>query len=657
MARILDGEVDRVRDATDFAALVEQRCELHRAGGGAFMCLCPFHDERTPSMSIKPDDKLFHCFGCGEGGDVFRWVELLEGVDFTGALELLADRAGIQLRTADEHPETAARRAREKRLLELLDRTARFYERQLWESSEGADARAELRRRGLDPELLRAFRVGYSPRRDNPVLEGSRAAGYPDEALLATGLAKRAEDSDRFYDRFRRRMMFPLADRRGRVIGFGARALDPDQRPKYLNTSDGVVYHKGQHLYAAHIARRQAARSGEVILCEGYTDVIALHQAGLTNAVGLMGTALTPEQIAALGKLAPSVILALDADRAGREAMLRAAQLASGSGLKLRVVLLPDGMDPADLMLKRGPEALTRAFAEPMALGRFHVGHVLDGADLSTAEGKDRAIEDLRPVFAQQPPGVLYMELMQHAAGRLRLDPAALQSFIENTAARPPAARRDPSGAGQAGPRSSGNGAQGAGRPPGARQGQGGGRVPAPGGGRRTPDGGSRGGDRPWSGGLPVRPVVPVPAATGGADAVARAELAFLAECWAAGPQAAGLLDDHRIRTQMGRDAHRVAAVAIRDALRAGGEPPQAPDDSTRMMLDVVLGMASAVDHPSTAAAELRGLELELSVVRARLRAHRPDENRDSLVLRRMELEKRIDVGAGEIWKGPRRTA
>ncbi|MSW53183.1 MAG: DNA primase, partial [Actinobacteria bacterium] len=438
MARIAEEDIDRVRDATDFAALVEQRCELQRAGVGSYMCLCPFHDERTPSMSIKPDDKLFHCFGCGEGGNIFKWVELTEGVDFTGAVELLADRAGIQLKTPDEDPETAARRAREKRLLELLDRTSRFYERQLWESQEGADARRELQRRGLDPDLLRAFRVGYAPRRGNPVLQGSMSAGYAVDELLAAGAVQRGRDGrDDLYDRFRRRIMFPLSDRRGRILGFGGRALDPDQKPKYINSSDGVVYRKGRHLFAAHIARKQAARTGEVILCEGYTDVIALHQSGLTNAVGLMGTALTPEQIAALGKLAPSVILALDADRAGREAMLRAAQLAAGSGLKLRVVLMPDGMDPADLLLKRGPEALTRAFAEPMALGRFHVGHVLDGSDLTTSEGKDRAIEELRPVFAQQPPGVLHMELMQLAAGRLRLDPAALQAFLENAAPAP----------------------------------------------------------------------------------------------------------------------------------------------------------------------------------------------------------------------------
>jgi DNA primase len=646
-------DLDRIRDATDFVALVEQRVELERAGGGNFKCLCPFHDERSPSMSIKADDKLFHCFGCQEGGDLFRWVELTEGVDFTGAVELLADRAGIQLKTEEEDPETAQRRKRERRLLELLDRTNRFYERQLWESPEGAQARAELQRRGLDPELLKAFRVGYAPSAWDRVLVGSRHAGYTQDEMTAAGVVMQARDNPgRLYDRFRRRITFPLADRRGRILGFGARAIGPDQKPKYVNSSDGPVYHKGRHVFAAHLARKQAARTGEVILCEGYTDVIALHQAGLTNAVGLMGTALTPEQISALGKLAPSVILALDADRAGREAMLRAAQLAAGSGLKMRVVLMPDGMDPADLLLKRGTEAMKAAFAEPMALGRFHVGHVLAQADLKDAEGKDRAIDDLRPVFSGLPPGVLRMELLQEAANRLRLDPTVLGSLIDHPPAVSMGAGRGGAAPGRGGP--SGN--RGADRTAGAGSGS----AAPTGGGPRPSGGGDRADRRPGT--RPV-PRVPSPApraapSAGGLEDVARVELAFLAECWAAGPEAADLLDDTRIRTQMINDAHRSAAVALREALRAGGSPA-ARDESARMVLDLIARMAGAVQHPSCAAAELAGVRLELGVVTEALRSGRgfePGGSPQALVLRRLELQRRLDQGLGELLKGPRRT-
>ncbi len=639
MARYAREDLDRIRDAIDFVALIEQRVELRRAGVGRMTGLCPFHDERTPSFSVNVDDKLFHCFGCGEGGDLFRYIELTEGVDFPDAVTLLADRAGIELKTEEEDPQTAARRKRERRLLELLDRTNRYFERQLWDAQEAQVARDELQRRGLDPEVLRAFRVGYAPSAWDRVLIGSRHAGYQPDEMLAAGIVQRSRDNpDRLYDRFRRRITFPLADRRGRIMGFGARAISADQKPKYVNSSDGPVYHKGRHLFAAHMARKHAARTGEVILCEGYTDVIALHQAGLENAVGLMGTALTADQVAALGKLAPSVVLALDADRAGREAMLRAAQLARGSGLNLRVVLLPDGMDPADLLVKRGTEALRSAFAAPISMGRFHVGHVLDQADLSSAEGKDLAIDALRPVFADLPPGVLRMELVAEAAGRLRLDPSVMGSLLDHAATRAPARSVPSPGRAASGPqpmRPSG--------PPSAPSDRSGGGV-AP----RRPSGPSAGSSQPTF----------VPSAAGG-DAVARAELAFLAECRAAGPEAAALLADDRLRRLLANPVHRHTAVLIRDALVAGVDP-QPTDESTRMVLELVAGAARTIRHPSVAAAELSGLRLELGAVSAMLQAGpgaNPTIPPDALQRRKQELQAQINRGLGELMKGPRRSA
>ncbi len=647
MARYAREDLDRIRDAIDFVQLIEQRVELRRAGPSRMTGLCPFHDERTPSFSVNVDDKLFHCFGCGEGGDLFRYVELTEGVDFPDAITLLADRAGIELKTEEEDPQTAARRKRERRLLELLDRTNRYFERQLWDAQEAQPARDELIRRGLDPAVLRTFRVGYAPSAWDRVMIGSRHAGYQPDEMLATGIVQRSRDNpDRLYDRFRRRITFPLADRRGRILGFGARAIGPDQKPKYVNSSDGPVYHKGRHLFAAHLARKHAARTGEVILCEGYTDVIALHQAGLENAVGLMGTALTPDQVGALGKLAPSVILALDADRAGREAMLLAAQLARGSGLNLRVVLLPDGMDPADLLVKRGTDALKAAFAAPISLGRFHVGHVLDQADLSTAEGKDQAIDALRPVFADVPPGVLRMELIAEAAGRLRLDPGVMGSLIDHVAPRPAGGR----GPGPARPGSAtrGGGAGGA-APPG----------PAPGGGGTAPAGRSPGGLRPPSGTAdrPLPPVVAVPLGIGG-DARARTELAFLAECRAAGPEAATLLTDERMRQVLTSPLHVRVAGLIREGLEAGRDPVPI-DESTRMALELVADTARGIAHPSVASAELEGLRLELGAVNAMIQAGpaaNPDVPPDALLRRKLDLQQRLNQGIGELHQRRRRT-
>ena len=351
MARYTDDSRDRVRDAVDMVDLVGSRVELRRAGVNRFEGLCPFHDERTPSFGINPAEKLYYCFGCGEGGDAFKFVQETEGVGFAGALEYLADRYGVALELVEEDPAAAQRRAERERLLELLERTAAFYVRYLWDSEEAAHAREYLAGRGLDESALREFRVGYAPSAWDKVLVASRRTGFTDRELVAAGLASRSQKEGRTYDRFRRRIMFPLCDQRGRVLGFGARAMGADQKPKYLNSSDGLVFHKGRHLFGADIARTPATKAGEVIVAEGYTDVIAMHQAGLRHTVGLMGTALTDEQVGELARLAPTVLLALDADAAGQEAMLRGARVAARRNLTLRVVPLPVGSDPADLVV------------------------------------------------------------------------------------------------------------------------------------------------------------------------------------------------------------------------------------------------------------------------------------------------------------------
>ncbi len=228
--------------------------------------------------------------------------------------------------------------------------------------------------------------------------------------------------------------MFPLADMRGRVLGFGARALgDGDEAragPKYLNTAENAIYHKGRHLYGAHLARAHAARAGTCILCEGYTDVIALHQAGIRNAVGLMGTALTAEQVAELSRMAPLVLLALDADSSGQEAMLRAAELAQRRKLELRVVPLPAGMDPAELLQRDGAAAIERAIEASVPFVRFRVERVLERGDHSSAEGRDRMVSELRPIFAMLGPSTMRDELTQLVAGRLHLKDSVTEALL-----------------------------------------------------------------------------------------------------------------------------------------------------------------------------------------------------------------------------------
>jgi DNA primase len=439
MARYTNDSRERVRDAVDFVELVSARTELRRAGARSYQGLCPFHEERTPSFGIDPVQKVYYCFGCQASGDLFTFVQETEGIDFKGALELLADRFGVELEVEQEDPGEAQRRERRERLLELLARTSAYYERTLWESKEAGRAREYLLGRGLQESILREFRVGYAPSAWDKVLLASRRNGFSERELYATGLAQRSQQNGQAYDRFRSRIMFPLANVRGRVLGFGARAMREGQQPKYLNTSDNEVYHKGKHLYGADLARVHATKAGAAILCEGYTDVIALHQAGVRNAVGLMGTALTEEQVGELSRLAQTVLLALDADSAGQEAMLKAHRLAQARKLELRVVELPAGMDPAELVQQGGVETVKETLGRSLPFVRFRVERVLAAGDDSSPEGRDRTIDRLRPIFATLPMSAMRMELTRLVSGRLGLPESLAERLLSQPSSRPSA--------------------------------------------------------------------------------------------------------------------------------------------------------------------------------------------------------------------------
>ncbi|MGA2471411.1 MAG: DNA primase [Solirubrobacteraceae bacterium] len=432
MPRYTAESKDRVRDAVDMVDLVGSRTELRRAGADSYSGLCPFHDERTPSFSVKPSDKVYYCFGCQAKGDAFTFVQEMEGVDFPGALELLADRYSVTLELEEEDPGAAERRRRRERLLELLERTCAYYERYLWEAKEAGGAREYLLGRGLDQAMLREFRVGYAPSAWDRVLLASRRGGFSEAELIAVGLAQRSRDQPgRIYDRFRARITFPLCDKRGHVLGFGARAMRDGDQAKYLNTADGEIYHKGQHLFGAHLARGLAAKAGSIVLCEGYTDVIATHQAGVRNCVGLMGTALTEQQVDELAWLAPAVVLALDADGPGQEAMLKAAaRVASRRRVELRVVPLPAGSDPADVLARDGAAALAGVIEQAVAFVRFRVQRILAAGEVGSPEGRDRILVELRPVFAQVGPGAMREELEREVVARLKVSEKAVERLL-----------------------------------------------------------------------------------------------------------------------------------------------------------------------------------------------------------------------------------
>jgi DNA primase len=343
MALIKRESIERAVDAADMIAVVSARTPLRRVGA-RWTGRCPFHEERTPSFSVNPDRKLFHCFGCGKGGDLIGFVRETEGLDFAEAVEWLADRAGVQLEYEESSPRADASRRKRDRLFQVLEAAAGFYSRYLWESAAAEPARTYLVRRGFREDVCKQFRLGVSP--DAQTLPAkARERGFTQDELVAAGLVNRRSN-----DYFAGRLVFALRDPRGRVVGFGARRMsDSDPiRAKYVNSPEGELFHKTSLVYGLDQARTAIAKEDRAVVVEGYTDVLALHQAGMRTAVASMGTALTPAQLKELRRLTGRLYLCFDADAAGEAATLRGMDLAVTEGFDVRVVPLPAGVDPAD---------------------------------------------------------------------------------------------------------------------------------------------------------------------------------------------------------------------------------------------------------------------------------------------------------------------
>jgi DNA primase len=429
MARISSDSINAVRDAADMAAEVGRYTDLKR-NGAQMMGLCPFHDERSPSFSVDPQDKLYHCFGCGVAGDVFGFVMEKEGLAFAEAVEALADRYGVELQREQEDPRAEARRQARQRLQQLLERASAYYSNYLWESKEAGKARDYLAGRGLAEGTLRDFGVGFAPSAWDKILVAGQRAGFTVPEMHSVGLVQRSQKGQE-YDRFRARIMFPIRDARGRVLGFGGRATRDDQKPKYVNTSETDFFHKSEILYGLDRARAAMAKENRALVVEGYTDVLALHQAGLQGAVGVMGTAITPDQVKTLSGVVDEVVLALDADEAGQEAMLRAQRVAGGRRMRLRVASMPKGVDPAELMAESDGAERFRGYAKDAAeLTDFQVTRVLDRTDTSSPVERDQALAEIAPILAGMEEGASRAELERRVADRLEIEVATLMGRI-----------------------------------------------------------------------------------------------------------------------------------------------------------------------------------------------------------------------------------
>ncbi|HEY6069619.1 MAG TPA: DNA primase [Gaiellaceae bacterium] len=406
MARIKDASVEEVKAAADMVAVVSGRTQLRKAGA-RYLGRCPFHEERTPSFSVNSTDKLYYCFGCGAKGDLITFVRETEQLDFAGAIEWLADRFNVPIEYEETSPAQDARRRRRERLLELLEAAASFYERYLWDSQAGSLARDYLAGRGLGEEVCREYRLGLA-------LGGTTLArkaierGFTREELLAAGLLNR-----RGNDYFSGRLLFPLGDARGRVLGFQARKLREDDplRAKYVNSPEGELFRKGDLLYGFDKARAAIAKQERAIVVEGNTDVLALHQAALEPVVASMGTALTERQLKELGRLTKRVWLCFDGDAAGEAATLRGMELAAAQGLDVRVVALPSGFDPADL---------ADGFDQRLARAESYLGYRVR-LEIERAADRQEAFVRVRDVLSRFDESPERQDAIRFAADKLDL--------------------------------------------------------------------------------------------------------------------------------------------------------------------------------------------------------------------------------------------
>ena len=394
MARIRQEDVEAVRERTDIVTLVQQYVGLKKSGA-RWSGLCPFHTEKTPSFSVDPAKGLFYCFGCGKGGNAFHFVQEIEGLTFPEAVERLASRAGVTLRYENVSPGDRRAMGQRQGLYRANTRAAELFHQMLLHGREGADARNYLGSRGISKEAAEEFGIGYAPRYPDFLLR-RMTRDFSAEILVEAGLATK-DGRGEVRDSFRGRVIFPVHDLSGRVVGFGARLLEGDG-PKYLNTRETEIYRKGQLLYNLHRAKADIGRTATAYVVEGYTDVIALHGAGVPAAVATCGTALGEGHFELLRRFAERVVLAFDSDEAGAGAAQKAYAFHEKYPLEALVLVLPEGLDPADFVKDRGPEAFAEEAARAVPLVEFMIRRALRGRDLSAPEGRARAVQAALPI-------------------------------------------------------------------------------------------------------------------------------------------------------------------------------------------------------------------------------------------------------------------
>ena len=426
---IHDEDLQRVKVESDLAGIVSQYVALRKVGQ-RFSGLCPFHNEKTPSFSVNAEEGFFYCFGCQKSGDAITFVREIEHLDFVGAVEWLANRMGISLRYTDASDGTARKERQE--LSELLEKAAEFYHQTLRTGKGAGKARSYLRSRGFDSETVEQFRIGYAPDQWDAL---ASHLNVPTEKLEAAGLGRPGPRGGPI-DFFRDRVMFPVADANGVVVGFGGRMMPDGQQPKYKNTAKTRLYDKSKVLYGLHWAKKQIVAEDEIIVCEGYTDVIGCFRAGLGRAVATCGTALTDDHVKTMVRFAKRIVIAFDADGAGKAAADRFYEWEDRHNAEVFVAAIPEGADPGQLA-EEDPEALQEAIRSAEPFLSYRINRVLDRSDLNRAEGRARAAADTGAIIAEHPNEVVRDQYLVETAQKVRVDIEQMRRLIVKPAPAP----------------------------------------------------------------------------------------------------------------------------------------------------------------------------------------------------------------------------
>ncbi len=423
---------DRVKQQADIVSVVGEYVQLKKAGQN-FRGLCPFHSEKTPSFNVHPTRQIYHCFGCGKGGDVFSFVMEMEKCEFPDAVRLVAEKSGIAVPRAKERsPQERKQNQQRSAFVEMHREAQTFFVQQLEGTAEGKAARAYLEDRGLDKSAIDRFGIGYAPSGGDALFRILKQK-YAEKLLGDSGLVSRSEQGDRMFDRFRRRITFPIANESGKIVAFGARALGEDQ-PKYLNSPETPIYSKSNVLYHLDRAKEALRRSDFAVLVEGYMDAIAVARAGISNVVASCGTSLAEPQIKLLGRFTKRVIVNYDPDAAGQAATERSISLLLEQDFEVKVLALPGKADPDKFIREQGAEAYVKVLKESPPYVDYLIARARQ-MDLSTAEGKLRAVNFLLPYVQKIPNRLLRSEWATRIAQQLRLEEPVLRAALSRAAA------------------------------------------------------------------------------------------------------------------------------------------------------------------------------------------------------------------------------